>query len=142
MKKALLLLLCVFCLSGCTNLPPENESLEKLKQVYDVIDNDCKTITILEKEAVTPYIEQIDDMDFPLSDGYRYVVAKLKDPEFLWRIQICTEENGDFIYRNMKYQIPVYETQDFILYQLPGTCDDYMIFEYVLEGSDKVEDNN
>ena len=42
MKKTLLLLLCAFCLSGCTNLPPENESLEKLKQVYDVIDNDFR----------------------------------------------------------------------------------------------------
>lgn len=142
MKRILLLLLCIFCLSGCTNLPSENESSEKLVQVYDIIDNNCKNLTIIEDKDITSYIDEINDMEFSLSDGCRYVVAKFENADSLWRVQICTEENGDFIYRNMKYQIPIYETQEFIIYQLPGTCDDYMIFEYVLEGDETIENNN
>lgn len=113
--------------TGCTVLPDESPQQEYLVEVYDIIDNQCSNPAIFITENINNYKT---DITIPALDGYRTVIADFGKNKEIWRVDICTEENGSFIYRSMEYQIPVYEGNGYLIYQIPGSCKDYMIFLY------------
>lgn len=135
MLRKLLFLLTVISIlcTGCAALNKEIPKTEELVEVYDIIKNQCSNSNIKITEDVEKYIEDIDMTMLRELEGYRMVVADFGKYAEIWRVDICTEESGEFTYRNMQYQIPIYEGNGFILYQIPGSCEDYMIFEYQLQ---------
>ena len=129
---SIFLFIVTFSLTGCSNLSEEEQKQEILFKVYDIHDNFCNDTTLrIHENAVVP--TEILDNGFQPIDGYRTVTAEFSDDIPIWRVCICTQENGEFVYRNMTYQIDIHEGEDYIVYQIPGECSDYMIFTYILE---------
>ena len=138
-KKIFSIVLIGIILTGCAKLSEGKPREIGLIKIYTITNNqiDSNKLRIVEDEkTIEKVLEEQNLYNSDLSDGCRWVICQnAKDNEKdkineQWMINICTQENEQFVYRNINYKIPVYEGNDYILYQIPGGCSDYMIFVY------------
>lgn len=122
------LIMCL-CLTGCAKLPPTSEINTSLLDIIEITDNkpDSKLITIVEDKKISNFLEKNNDY-VTEEEGYRWIVATIQEP--FYKINIATQENEKFIYRNLEYDIEWVRRDGYIRYKIPGACDDYMLFIY------------
>ena len=123
-KKIFSIVLIGIMLTGCAELSEGKHREIELTKIYTITNNqiDSNKLRIVEDEkTIEKVLEEQNLYNSDLLDGCRWVIcqnAKDKEKDKIneqWMINICTQENEQFVYRNINYKIPVYEGNDYIL---------------------------